>query len=58
MSVEYVGDWFNGEKHGQGVMTFTNGDKYSGRWVHGQMETNEHEIASYTYGRGHKYKGK
>lgn len=58
MSAEYKGAWFDGKKHGHGVMTFTNGDRYKGRWIHGIMETNDDENATYTYKRGHKYTGK
>ena len=37
---KYVGDALNGVPHGQGTLTFSNGDKYVGEWkddkAHGQ----------------------
>jgi hypothetical protein len=55
ISVEYRGDWEDDKKHGQGVMIFTNGDRYEGRWVKGNMEAEE---ATYTSADRSKYVGK
>ena len=32
----YVGESENGKYHGQGTLTYTNGDKYEGEWKDGR----------------------
>jgi hypothetical protein len=35
---EYIGEWKNGMRHGQGYWTSRNGDEtYSGEWVNGRV---------------------
>ena len=33
---KYVGEWKNGEYHGQGTLTLLNGDKYEGKFKDGE----------------------
>lgn len=34
----YVGDWKDGNRHGNGVWTNSHGDSYNGAWVRGKGE--------------------
>ena len=34
--IEYVGEWKDGKKHGQGTSTYTDGSKYVGEWRNGK----------------------
>ena len=47
-----VGEWKNGNLHGQGTMTYANGDKYVGEW----KDDKRHGQGTYTYD-GEKYAG-
>lgn len=58
MSERYIGDWENNKKHGLGLMTFTNGDKYEGFWGHGNMHTEGDQKGTYTFADGSVYTGK
>jgi len=49
----YSGSWKNGEKHGQGVNTYSVGDVYSGSWKNDQM----HGQGVYTHSDGSVYSG-
>ena len=33
---KYVGHWENGQEHGQGTLTYANGDKWVGKWKNGK----------------------
>ena len=51
---EYYGYWENGERHGEGVMTYTNKDVYSGNWANGKKDGQ----GTYIYFKtGEKYVG-
>ena len=50
---KYVGEWRNGNRHGQGTYTYANGDKYVGEWE----DSNKHGQGTYTYANGDKYVG-
>ena len=50
---KYVGDFKNGESHGQGTYTFANGDKYVGDYKNGSYNGK----GTFTYVVGHKYVG-
>ena len=58
MSERYIGEWENNKKHGLGVMIFTNGDKYDGNWVDGNMHAGRDEPGTYTFADGSTYVGK
>lgn len=45
---EYSGGFHNGRKHGRGVKTWPNGDRYAGEW----REDRRHGRGSYVFGRG------
>jgi len=53
----YVGERENGKYHGQGTLTFRDGDKYVGEFKDGK----ENGQGTYTWGKGkwegHKYEG-
>ena len=34
---KYVGEWYEGVRHGQGTLTHTNGNKYTGQWKLGHL---------------------
>jgi hypothetical protein len=36
----YAGGWFNGHRHGSGVMTLKNGDIFEGKWQNGKFDFN------------------
>ena len=42
---KYVGNWFNDQRHGQGMYTNENGDLFSGQWERDA----EHGEGIYTY---------
>ena len=48
----YVGEYYEGEPHGQGTFTYA-GRKYVGEWKHGK----QHGQGTYTYPNGDKYVG-
>ena len=50
---EYVGDFKDGNKHGQGSMTYGSGDKYDGQWVKG-TKTGK---GTYLFADGNRYSG-
>jgi hypothetical protein len=43
---KYVGDALNGVPHGQGTLTFSNGDKYVSEWKDDKAPTHEPMDAS------------
>ena len=49
----YEGYVKNGKKHGQGTLSFKNGDKYVGQW----HEDKKHGQGTYIYADGEKYVG-
>ncbi len=49
----YVGEWKDGNMHGQGTFTSTKGTQYVGAWKHGKM----HGEGTYTFVSGNKYIG-
>lgn len=56
-SAEYEGEWKNDKRHGQGIMIFSNGDKYQGQWEKGEMHDKTGK-STYTYRNGATYLGK
>ena len=50
---KYVGEFQNGEFHGQGTLTFANGSKYVGEWQNDKY----HGQGTYTQSSGSKYVG-
>jgi hypothetical protein len=50
---EYTGKWKNGKFHGEGMLTFANGDKMTGQWKAGFM----YGKGCYEFESGSKYKG-
>ena len=50
----YEGQLLNGKRSGQGKMTFSNGDKYTGMWKTDQMCDPE---GVYTFKNGNEYRG-
>ncbi|MFN5031718.1 MAG: MORN repeat-containing protein [Flavobacteriia bacterium] len=50
---EYEGSWRNGERNGQGKMTWSTGDSFEGNWENGNMKG----YGVYVYGNGKKYEG-
>jgi TPR repeat protein len=50
----YVGEWKDGNMHGQGTFTSTKGTQYVGAWKHGKM----HGEGTYTFASGNQYRGK
>jgi len=51
---DYYGYWENGNRHGEGVMTYVNSDVYSGNWANGNKEGKGTYIVFKT---GEKYVG-
>ena len=49
----YVGERENRKYHGQGTLTFRDGDKYVGEWKNGER----HGQGTYTWSDGSKYVG-
>lgn len=49
----YQGAYLNGEIHGQGTCTWSNGTRYSGNWSHGTMDG----YGTYTWSDGSSYTG-
>ena len=45
---QYLGEWKDSKRHGQGTYTFSNGDKYVGEWEDGA----EHGEAVKTFADG------
>ena len=52
-NAEYYGYVKNGKEHGQGTITWTDGDKYVGEWKDGMR----HGQGTYTYKNGDEYVG-
>jgi len=55
---QYVGEWKDGERHGQGILTNTaDGNKYDGEWKYvGQFKNDEpHEQGILTTADGSKW---
>ena len=52
--MEYVGKYKDGKRHGQGIYTWSNGDKYVGDFKNGKPEG----IGNLTASDGEKYVGK
>ncbi|MDC0541111.1 GIY-YIG nuclease family protein [Paracoccaceae bacterium] len=50
---EYVGEWKDGQKHGQGTETWPNGDQYVGEWKDGK----ENGQGTQTWPDGDQYVG-
>ena len=50
---KYIGEFKDGEKHGQGTSTYPVGDKYVGEYKDGK----EHGQGTYTFPDGRKYVG-
>jgi hypothetical protein len=48
-----VGEWKDGEKHGQGSYTYPDGGKYEGEWKVGK----NHGQGTFTFSDGGKYVG-
>ena len=51
--MEYVGEYKDGKKHGQGTYTWFDGGIYVGKWKDGK----EHGQGTYTFHDGRKYVG-
>ena len=49
----YFGHWFNGYKHGFGIMNYANGNVYEGYWE----DDNKHSKGTMKYENGDVYKG-
>ena len=49
----YVGEYKDGNMHGQGTFTSTKGTQYVGAWKHGKM----HGEGTYTWSSGSRYEG-
>ena len=49
----YSGEWKNGNKHGEGTITWANGDTYTGEWKDG----NQHGQGTYIWADGETYTG-
>ena len=49
----YVGERENGKYHGQGTLTFRDGDKYVGEWKNGKRNG----YGTFTWSDGSKYVG-
>ena len=55
---EYFGEWKDGERHGQGTLTWADGheydgDKYVGEW----KDDNRNGLGTYIWANGDKYVG-
>lgn len=53
MGAKYVGDWFQNAMHGQGALTYANGDVYEGEWKQGL----QHGVGKMTFISGSEYEG-
>lgn len=51
--VEYVGEWLDGMRHGNGTLTYKNGSIYDGQWERG-MKWGDGKM---TYASGNYYEG-
>jgi len=51
--MEYVGEYKDGKKHGQGTYIWSNGDKYVGEYKDGEVDGQ----GTYTWSDGSKYVG-
>ncbi len=51
--VVYTGEWKDGEMHGEGKMTYEDGDVYEGQWKNNKM----HGKGEYKYKNGDVYEG-
>ena len=49
----YVGEWKDNKRHGQGTYTYANGDKYVGKWE----DNTKHGQGTFTSASGTKYVG-
>ncbi|NIQ03448.1 MAG: hypothetical protein GWM98_26310, partial [Nitrospinaceae bacterium] len=49
----YIGEFVNGKPHGQGILTFTNGDQYEGGFMADVMEG----FGTYTAANGDRFVG-
>lgn len=49
----YVGEWYNGLRHGYGDVIYSNGDSYYGEW----QENKYHGVGRYRYANGDIYDG-
>ena len=47
------GEWKDGKKHGQGILNWSNGNKYEGEWKSGK----KHGQGTYTWTNGDRYVG-
>ncbi len=54
LTARYDGSWNRGEKHGEGIYFFPNGDRYEGKWKKGK----QHGQGTYFFPNGDKYEGK
>ncbi|TAF63927.1 MAG: hypothetical protein EAZ55_12530 [Cytophagales bacterium] len=55
---KYVGQWLNGERHGQGTYTWSNDGDYAGDSYTGDFKNNKRSgVGTYSYGDGTKYVG-
>ena len=52
---DYYGEWMEGERHGEGCITYVNGDIYSGQWKNGKKSGKGTYVFAKT---GEKYVGK
>ena len=50
---KYVGEWKDGDMHGQGTKTWGSGDKYVGQWKDGEM----HGQGTYYWADGSSWTG-
>jgi hypothetical protein len=50
---EYTGHWLGGERHGEGIMLWDDGDTYEGQFVHDKRNGQ----GKYTYVSGNVYEG-
>ena len=50
---KYVGEWKDGEKHGQGTYTYHHGFKYVGEW----KDNKKHGQGTYTLTDGNRFEG-
>ena len=49
----YEGSMRDGKRHGQGTVTFSNGQRYEGEW----RDDKEHGRGTYTFSQGDRYEG-
>ena len=50
---KYVGEWKDGEQHGQGTRTFSDGSEFVGEWKDGKQQ----DQGTITFSDGGKYVG-